>query len=367
MHLAHLSCLNYRNIEECDLSFSPKFNCFMGDNGMGKTNALDAIYFLAITKSHLASLDSQLVRHDAQFMMAEGQYIINGNQETIQAAIRPHVKKIIKRNGKAYTRMADHIGLIPVVLISPFDQDLIREGSEARRRFADIVISQCDHRYLDCLTRYNILLKNRNDLLKKMSDNVAGADAWSLLDVFDLKLEAEAAYVYQKRAHFIDEFRPHFSAIYERIAGSTENVDLAYTSHLAKGNLTAMLSECRSRDIILGYTTRGIHKDDLAMTIDGYPVKTTASQGQNKTLVTALKLAEYQYLAQSHGRAPLLLLDDLFDRLDRNRVSNIIDLVSSDEFGQIFITDTTRNNIDTLFRGRESAIYRVEEGRFSAL
>lgn len=368
MQLDRLCCLNYRNIADCELNFSPKFNCFLGRNGMGKTNALDAIYYLSITKSHIALNDMQVVRHEQPLMMLEGAYDIDGRAETIQASVRTHSKKVVKRNGKPYQRMADHIGLIPVVLISPLDQCLINDGSDERRRFMNIVISQFDPRYLGAVSRYNYLLRSRNDLLKSMAEGVSTDESATLLEVLDLQMEREAEYVHAKRAEFTEQFLPYFAEIYGRISGAAESVQLTYSSHLEDGKgLSELLREVHARDITLGYTTRGIHKDDLKMTIDGYPIRSTGSQGQNKTFVVALKLAQYQYMARERGRQPLLLLDDLFDRLDSGRVANIIDLVSSDEYGQIFITDTSRNYIDELFRGRESAIFEVNAGIFSRI
>lgn len=370
MNLTRLNCLNYRNIAECDIELSPKFNCFLGDNGMGKTNLLDAIYFLSLTKSHLNSIDAQLVRHGEPFLMLQGNYDNDGKEETIQATIKPHVRKMVKRNGKPYNRMSDHIGLIPIVLISPIDQQMIAEGSEERRRFMDMVISQCDTRYLNSLTRYNSVLKSRNDLLKKMSEGVMAKDAEQLLDVFDCQLADEARYIYEKRQEFIDEFVPFFNNIYQEICSSKEQVKLEYVSHCEKGDLTLLLKECRMRDVAIGYTTRGVHKDDLQMTIEGYPIKTTGSQGQNKSFVTAMKLAQYLYLGERRRVKPILLLDDVFDRLDSNRVANIIRIVSSDEFGQIFITDTSHNHIDKLLAQTVDAPFKtfsVKDGEITEL
>ncbi|MBQ0007753.1 MAG: DNA replication and repair protein RecF [bacterium] len=359
MNLVRLNCLNYRNIEECDIELSPKFNCFLGNNGVGKTNLIDAVYFMSLTKSHLNSVDAQLVRHGESFLMLQGEYDNDGKSEIIQATVKPHVRKILKRNGKIYNRMSDHIGLIPVVLISPVDQQMITDGSEERRRFMDTVISQCDARYLNSLTRYNSVLKNRNDLLKKLSDGIMTDEADPLLDIFDCQMSNEAKYIYKKRYEFIDEFIPFFDKIYQDICSEREQVELKYTSHCENGELTALLRECRNRDIAVGYTTRGIHKDDLIMNIEGFPIKTTGSQGQNKTFVTAMKLAQYLYLSKCRGVKPILLLDDVFDRLDSNRVINIIRIVSSDEFGQIFITDTSRNHTDNLLAHTVNTPFRV--------
>jgi len=362
-----LNILNYRNIAESELRFSPKFNCFLGDNGMGKTNLLDAIYYLAITKSHLNTMDSQLVRHGEPFMMLHGEVKDRGTSphDLIDVTIKPHSKKLFKMNGKAYQKMADHIGKIPVVLVSPMDQDLISEGSEERRRFIDIVISQCDTHYIESLMRYNSILRNRNEMLKRLSDE--GGDD-SLLDVYDSQMETEALYIYEKRRQFIGKFVPLFNRFYRQICSEREEVELIYESHLDSGRpLSEMMREVRARDIILGYSTRGIHKDDLKMAIDSYPMKVTGSQGQGKSFVVAMKLAQYMFLKEESGKKPLLLLDDVFDRLDATRVSNIIKIVSSDDFGQIFITDTTRNKVDELLEGRDAEIFNVQEGHIEKL
>lgn len=364
MKIESLNILNYRNIAECELRFSPKFNCFLGDNGMGKTNLLDSIYYLAITKSHLNAIDSQLVRHGEPFMMLHGEVSERDNEtcsrDSIDVTIKPHTKKLFKMNGKAYTKMADHIGKIPVVLVSPMDQSLIAEGSDERRRFMDIVISQCDTRYINSLMRYNTVLKNRNEMLKKLGEE--GGDD-SLLDIYNQQMEIEAEYIYQKREAFIEKFIPLFNTFYNEICSEREQVELRYESHLNSGKaLSELLQEVKARDIILGFTTRGIHKDDLLMTIGGYPMKGTGSQGQSKSFVVAMKLAQYMFLTAESGKKPLLLLDDVFDRLDATRVENIIRIVSSEEFGQIFITDTSRNKVDGLLEGREAEIFSIKEG-----
>lgn len=326
---------------------------------MGKTNVLDAIYYLAITKSHLNAIDSQLVRHGEPFMMLHGQC----EEGTIDVTIKPHSKKLFKMNGKAYTKMADHIGKIPVVLISPVDQSLIAEGSDERRRFMDIVISQCDMHYINALMRYNNVMKNRNEMLKRLNDE--GGDE-SLLEIYDQQMEVEAEYIHKRRQEFIEKFVPIFEKYYKEICSEREDVELSYESHLTeRRSFSEMMKEVRARDIILGYSTRGIHKDDLRMTIGGYPMKVTGSQGQGKSFVVAMKLAQYMFLKEESGKKPLLLLDDVFDRLDATRVKNIIRIVSSEEFGQIFITDTTRNKVDELLDGKDAIVFSVNNGAIS--
>lgn len=364
MHLTHLTCINYRNIRECDLKFSEKFNCFLGANGMGKTNLLDAIYYLSFTKSHLSSVDSQLINHEGEFFMLQGDYDRNSQQETIMASVRRRSKKQFKRNKKDYGRLSDHIGLIPAVLVSPDDIYLIEDGSDERRRFMDVVISQYDKDYMHALMRYNQSLQSRNALLK--AEVMPEAE---MFDIYEEQMSREADYIYKQRCEFCNEFTPLFKDFYYRISGGHETVDLQYTSHNDRGKLKPLLEECRGRDYAVGYTTRGSHKDDLSMLLDGYPIKRTGSQGQNKSYIVALKLAQYIYLKKATGVTPLLLLDDIFDRLDTFRVENIIRVVSSDDFGQIFITDTNRNYTDSLISkiAAEAAIYIISEGVVSAL
>lgn len=362
MYLHRISCINYRNIEQCELTFSPKFNCFVGANGMGKTNLLDAIYYLSFTKSHLGGVDSQHIRHEAEFFMIRGEYERNGGQEAITASVKRRTKKHFSRNKKEYQRMADHVGFLPAVLISPADQDLIAEGSDERRRFMDVVISQYDHQYLYSLMRYNQALQNRNALLK----HDERPDP-TMLDVIEQQMAAEADYIYGCRSKFIYDFTPIFASFYREIAGPDEQVSLRYVSHSERGSLAPLLAECRERDFAIGYTTRGAHKDDLEMLLDSYPIKRNGSQGQNKTYLVALKLAQYIYLKSIVGISPILLLDDIFDRLDASRVSRIVSIVASDRFGQIFITDTDRNNIDSIIAQVDSpaGIFTLQRGRVS--
>lgn len=355
--------MHYRNIEQCELQFSPKFNCFVGANGMGKTNLLDAIYYLSFTKSHLGNIDSQLINHQADFFMLHGEYRRHGQTEVITASVRRRVKKQFRRNKKEYPRMADHIGFLPAVLISPADQELIAEGSDERRRFMDVVISQYDHQYLHSLVRYNQALQNRNSLLKQ--DETPDP---LMLDIIEQQLSAEADYIFRCRTAFIEKFTPIFQRFYTTIAGPQESVSLAYRSHCQTAQLHEHLRECRQRDLAIGYTTRGVHKDDLDMLLDGYPIKRNGSQGQNKTYLVALKLAQYVYLEEIVGLPPILLLDDIFDRLDSQRVSRIISLVASDEFGQIFITDTDRNQTDRIIAQIDApaSIFTITDGTVDA-
>ncbi len=359
MHLQQLNIFNYKNILECDLQFSPKFNCFVGDNGMGKTNVLDAIYFLSFTKSAISSVDSQCINHHHEFFMIKGTYQRKGESETISTAVKRRTKKVFRRGDKAYERMSDHIGLIPAVMISPNDSELIAEGSDERRRFMDSVISQYDINYLKYLQQYNKVLQNRNSLLK-----IEGNIDLTVLEIYNEQLSDYAEYICSKRHDFIEEFTPIFNEYYQKIANNKEKTSLGYVSHHHKGKLTDLLNECITRDRVLGFTTRGAHKDDIEMLLDGYPIKKTGSQGQNKSFLIALKLSQYIYLKQTVGVKPLLIIDDLFDKLDSRRVGNIIGLLSSDEFGQIFISDTNRQHTDNIIETTsvDSKIFSVNDG-----
>lgn len=364
MHLTNLSIINFKNIRTAELTFSPGVNCFFGKNGEGKTNLLDAIYYLSFCKSHSNPIDSQNITHDAEFFVLQALYKEGEVQEEIYCGMKRKQRKIFKRNKKEYERLSEHIGRIPLVLISPADEELIREGSDERRRFMDMVISQYDHAYMDALMSYNKALQQRNALLK--TDAVRDESLWSL---YEEMMATDAEVIFRKRTTFIEEFTPVFETFYQKISGGKEHIRLKYASHLSAGNLAKKLYDCRQRDEILGYTTAGIHKDDLFMELDGYPIKRVGSQGQNKSYLIALKLAQFDFLKKAGKNTPILLLDDLFDKLDANRVERIINLVSGKEFGQIFITDTNRENPDHLLQrtGEEYRIFYVENGQIESM
>jgi len=364
MYLKNLSIINFKNILEADLVFSPGINCFLGKNGEGKTNLLDAIYYLSFCKSHSNPVDSQNIMHDADFFVLQAIYKENESQEEIYCGMKRKQKKVFKRNKKEYDRLSEHIGRIPLVLISPADEELIREGSEERRRFMDMVISQYDHAYMDALMSYNKTLQQRNALLK--NDTFRDESLWFM---YEEMMTADATVVFQKRAAFIEEFKPVFESFYQKISGGKEHIQLKYNSHLADGDLKDKLFNSRQRDEILGYTTVGIHKDDLLMELDGYPIKRVGSQGQNKSYLIALKLAQFDFLRKAGNATPILLLDDIFDKLDATRVERIINLVAGKEFGQIFITDTNRENPDHLLQrtGEQYRIFYVEHGKIESL
>ena len=369
MTLNALSILNYRNIREASLTFSDKLNCFIGLNGQGKTNLLDAIYLLSFTKSAFTSSDSQNITHGEEMAMVQGTY----GEETITCGLKRGVKKSFRRGKKDYKRLIDHIGLIPLVMVCPQDNQLIEEGSDERRRFLDSVISQQDKRYLEHLTQYNAILKQRNALLKQLEEQEQ--PDLSLLEIFDEQLVSPAQYIYQERARFIDNFVPVFQEVYSAISGNNEQVKLRYISQLQDRDLAEALHRTRQRDLILGWTSQGIHKDELEMLIsdadNDYPLKRVASQGQQKSFLLAMKLAQALYLTNhksqiTNGEFPILLLDDIFDKLDSERVERIVRLVRSDRFGQIFITDTDRQHLTTILQPDDSAkIFHVFNGQVS--
>ena len=361
MILKRISILNYKNLEQVELDFSAKMNCFIGQNGMGKTNLLDAVYYLSFCKSATNPIDSQNMMHHQDFFVIQGFYETeSGDTEEIYCGMKRRQKKQFKRNKKEYTRLSDHIGFIPLVMVSPSDAELISGGSEERRRFMDVVISQYDKEYLEALIRYNKALLQLNTLLK--SEQSFDEE---LMEVWEEMMAASGEVVYRKRCAFIEEFIPIFQAFYSQISQHKETVDLVYESHAKQGNLAQLLKDSRQRDQIMGYSLKGIHKDDLLMQLGDYPIKKEGSQGQNKTYLIALKLAQFDFLRRTGSHTtPLLLLDDIFDKLDASRVEQIVKLVSGDKFGQIFITDTNRDHLDQIMQKIEGEykVFSVEDG-----
>ncbi len=364
--LKSLNILNYRNIREASLEFSPKLNCLVGLNGQGKTNVLDAIYLLSFAKSAFTSQDSLNITHGEEMALVQGNY----GEFTISCGLRRSVKKQFRKDKKDYPRLIDHIGLIPLVMISPSDQQLIDEGSDERRRFMDVVISQLDRKYLDCLTKYNALLKQRNALLKQYADNPEPPH--DLLEVLEWQMVEPAEYIYRARTEFFEAFEPYFAKTYAQISGSAEVPKLKYISQLQDRDLRDAYVKTRQRDLILGWTSQGIHKDDLDMRLGEYPLKQVGSQGQQRTFVLAMKLAQALYISGVESQKskeeskPILLLDDIFDRLDSERVERIVEMVQGDEFGQIFITDTDRQHLTDILKPNENAkIFHVENGQIA--
>lgn len=365
MILKRISILNYKNLEQVDLDFSPKLNCFFGQNGMGKTNLLDAIYFLSFCKSAGNPIDSQNIRHEQEFFVIQGFYeAADGSPEEIYCGLKRRTKKQFKRNKKEYSRLSDHIGFLPLVMVSPADSELIAGGSDERRRFMDVVISQYDKEYLDALIRYNKALMQRNTLLK--SEQPVEEE---LFLVWEEMMAQSGEVVFRKREAFIREFIPIFQSFYSFISQDKEHVGLTYESHARDASLLEVLKESRVRDKIMGYSLRGIHKDELNMLLGDFPIRREGSQGQNKTYLVALKLAQFDFLKRTGTTVPLLLLDDIFDKLDASRVEQIVKLVAGDSFGQIFITDTNREHLDRILYkvGSDYKMFRVEEGAISEM
>ena len=368
MILKKLSILNYKNIAEAILELSPKMNCFIGRNGMGKTNVLDAVYYLSFCRSANNPIDSQVIRHDEPFCMIEGEYVDEiGNEDTliISCGMKRGMKKHFKRNKKEYKRLSEHIGLIPLVVVSPSDTLLIEGTSEERRKLMDIVISQYDRSYIDTLARYNNAHQQRNTLLK-MEDQEPDP---LLMQLWEEQMAEAGETLYEKRAAFVNELEPVFQSYYEQISGGSEQVGLRYVSHCQRGPLLEVIQRDRLKDRAVGYSLHGVHRDDLEFTLGGHPMRREGSQGQNKTYVIALKLAQFDFLKRTASQTtPLLLLDDIFDKLDAGRVEQIVRLVSSDSFGQIFITDTNRDHLDQILSNShlDYKIFHVEEGKINS-
>ncbi len=361
MILNKLSIINYKNLAAAMLELSPKINCFIGKNGAGKTNVLDGVYYLSFCRSAHNPIDSQVIRHEQDFFVLEGDYLTDdGGEEAVYCGMKRGTKKRFKRDKKEYKRLSEHIGRIPLVMVSPSDTLIIEGGSEERRKLVDMVISQYDRAYIDALTRYNKALAQRNSLLK-METEPDG----ELLDIWEEQMAQEGEQIYSKRAEFIKELTPIFQEFYNKISANNERVELAYISHCQRGPLLDVIRRDRAKDRIMGYSLHGIHRDDLEFTLGGHQMKREGSQGQNKTFVVALKLAQFEFLKRTGMKTvPLLLLDDIFDKLDAGRVEQIIRLVASDDFGQIFITDTNRDHLDEILRNssHDYKLFCVAEG-----
>ncbi len=338
VHLKNIQLINYKNFVTKSLDFDTKINCLVGNNGVGKTNILDAIYHLSQTKSYFNPITSQNVKHGEEFFMIEGNFNDKERDEHIVCSYKKGQKKVVKRNGKAYERFSEHIGSIPLVIISPADRDLIVEGSDVRRKFMDHVISQSDKAYLKDLISYHKVLSQRNALLKYFAKNRTFNE--TTLEVYNEQLVQYATLIHEKRKIFISELIPIFRKHYQAISNGHEKVNLQYNSQLSAHSLTDLLHQKLEKDRILQYTSVGIHRDDLDLLIEEYPIKKFGSQGQQKSYMIALKLAQFDIIKKLSKRTPILLLDDIFDKLDDERVSKLINMVHKEHFGQIFISDT---------------------------
>jgi len=348
MTLENLSLLNYKNFETVSFQFDSKINCLVGNNGVGKTNVLDAIYHLSFGKSYFNPLTVQNIKHGEEFFVIEGNYTKKNREEKIIVSAKRGHKKVIKRNGKSYNRFSEHIGFLPLVIVSPTDRDLIMEGSDTRRKFIDGVISQGDSNYLQTLLNYNKVLTQRNSLLKYFAIN--NTYNQETLDIYNLQLHDLGTTIFEKRKEFLEEFMPIFLKRYQSISNSKESVTLTYKSQLNEKELLVLLEENSAKDKITQYSNYGIHKDDLNFEIEEHPIKKFGSQGQQKSYLIALKLAQFDFIKAHSKVNPILLMDDIFDKLDELRVAQIISLVKNEDFGQLFISDTHSDRTENIIK-----------------
>jgi DNA replication and repair protein RecF len=363
MFLQSISLLNFKNFAEAEISFSPRINCFVGNNGVGKTNLLDAIHYLCLCKSYFNPVDTQNIAHDQDFAVIQGTFKNSETTEEIFCSIHHNRNKVFKRNKKEYDKLAHHIGLFPVVMISPEDSSLIMEGSEERRKFLNSVISQYDKQYLEDMITYNKLLAHRNRTLKdfQVSKNYDEA----MLGIYDDQMIEPAERIFARRHEYTNRMIPIFSRYYGMIAPETEAVDLQYQSQLNDNNYRTLLASSREKDRVMQYTTQGIHKDDLLLKLNGYPMKKTGSQGQQKTFLVTLKLAQFDFIRNMNRSVPILLLDDVFDKFDEHRVRQIIRLVSDTHFGQIFITHTDEEKMRSILQEMDTdfRLFHIDDGK----
>lgn len=362
MHIENISILNYKNLKDVKVNFSPKLNCFIGKNGSGKTNMLDAVYYLSFCKSFSNSIDQLNINHDEDFFMLNGNYKRMDANEVISCGLKRGQKKQFKRNSKVYKRLQEHIGLLPLVMITPSDVDLILGGSDERRKFMDGVIAQYNQNYLNDLVKYNRALLQRNNLLKQFAAN-RYFDA-ELLELWNLQLAEYGAGIHEMRKDFVEKLIPVFQYYYSFISQNNEKVGLVHQSALYDENFDNLLTNSLQKDRAAQFTTQGIHKDDLVFYIGDYPIKKLGSQGQMKTYLVALKLAQFDFVKEISGLKPILLLDDIFDKLDEYRVEQIVKVAAGEQFGQIFITDTNRSHLDYIIKRMDTDFYifDVNEG-----
>lgn len=364
MYLKNILLYNFKNFRQQELSFCEGVNCFIGHNGAGKTNILDAIHYLSFTKSYFGSLDVRNIFHDEESFSVTGKYDIDGNEVAVQCIQKKNTRKIMRMDGKNYAQMSLHIGKIPLIMIAPQDEELIYGGSDLRRRFVDMILSQLDHDYLEHLVSYNRALVQRNALLKQeKADN-------SLLEIFDMELISNGKIIFEQRKKFIEKFTPVLVKYYEKISAGAEQVNIIYLSQLSENSFEDILLKNADRDRFLQYTTSGIHKDDLDFLIhvssgqsktEGYSVRKIGSQGQQKSLLLALRLAQWEIMFSEMGVKPLLLLDDIFDKLDAQRAGLLMSLLSEFLLGQIFVSDTAQDRVRNFLSG-ENKIFYVQNG-----
>lgn len=365
MILRDIDILNFKNIASANLSFSEGANCLLGMNGMGKSNLLDAINFLCMTRTMSSLPDAAITRHGEELMIVKGNFLSQtGVEESIACGITKGKGKSLKRNGKEYSRISEHIGRFPVVTVTPADSQLVAGSAEGRRKLMDMVISQARPEYLSQLIRYTRSLESRNRMLR------AGVRDSLLFDSVESQMADAASFIYSTRADWVKTIAPKIEDSYSRLAGSGERTSISYRSRLSETDMISLLAETRQKDTVLGFTSAGPHRDDLDAALDGYSLRRLGSQGQVKTFTVALRLAIFDYLRETSGITPILLLDDIFDKLDASRVENIMrEVTSSDKFGQIFITDTNRKHLDDIMAGVSGpkAMFNVSHGSFSPL
>jgi DNA replication and repair protein RecF len=352
MYLKKISLTNFKNYDQTELEFSSKINCFVGNNGVGKTNILDAVHYLSLTKSFFNNIDSISIRHGEEFFIINGTFVRNDEEDQIYCAFQKQKHKVLKKNGKEYEKLSDHVGKYPVVMISPADSSLVSEGSEERRKFLNKIISQYDGEYLDSVLKYNKALQQRNRLLKDFKSE--GSFDNDTLSIWDSQLVKYGTYIFKERETLVSELIPVFQDRYSMISSEKEMVRLSYRSHLSEGDFAEALIGSVTKDRFLEYTTVGIHKDDLLFEMNGYSVKLLGSQGQQKSFLVALKLAKFDYIKGKSGCSPILLLDDIFDKFDAERVEQIIRLVGNQQFGQIFITDTHQSRLHEILTSHKT-------------
>ena len=358
MRLNKLHLINFKNLAQADIELAQGINCFVGDNGAGKTNILDAVYYLSMSKSAFTMTDGQSVHHGEDFFVIEGSYRSDGGAvEGVNCSFSRRGGKVLKRNGKEYERMADHVGAFPVVICSPRDTELITDAAEERRRYLNAFISQIDRTYLNAVMRYNTVLAERNRFLKSSSDE-------TMLEIYDMQLAEHGTRVWEMRRDMVERLQPMVAEYYRLLSDDREQVEVSYRSELSDMPMRDVLLHSRERDIFNQFTTSGIHRDDIIFRIGGYPLRKYGSQGQQKSFLIALKLAQYRLLTEATGERPILLLDDLFDKLDIGRVARLLTLVGGEDFGQILITDCNKLRLeDTLARAdKQYALFMVEGG-----
>ena len=355
---------DFRNIELQEIEFSPNVNCISGNNGEGKTNLLDAIHYLSMTKSAFASSDRYVLRHGAEELALSGIYAMeNGLKSRFSLKMTSKGEKKVRRDDKPYQKISEHIGVLPVVMVSPADVSMVSESGDERRRFVNAVLSQMSQEYMSAMQQYNRLLMQRNRMLKDMNPDR------SLLEVIDMKMASLAAPVYEARRKFVEDLKPVVSEFYHSVSGGSEKVDISYESALHEDSLDSLLAASFEKDRIMKHTTEGIHRDDFVFTMNGQPIRRYGSQGQQKSFLVSLKFAQYEIMKKNYGFAPILLLDDVFDKLDMGRISNLLQMVASKDFGQIFITDSNKVRMSGIVDGltKDRAYFETVSGTFTSL